>query len=82
MPAPDPFAEPLRVLLSSSEGRDFARWLLVDVCGVLRSPMAETAGDIQYQCGKQDIGYMLIPHLVGANPSFASILMENRHEPD
>lgn len=74
-PSP-PFAAPLLAALRAHEGMVFFRWLLLDSCGILRSPMAVLEADMRYLCGKQDIGYALLELLTEADPSFLAKLME------
>ena len=65
--------EPLRKLIADPEGLIFLRWLLLDICGILRSPMG-LGDDLPYLCGKQDVGYQLLPALRAANPNILILL--------
>lgn len=76
MTSPVAFEPILRAILQSEGGKDFLRWLIVDICGCLRSPMASTESDIQYQCGKQDVGYLLLDLLLATQPQILAKLME------
>lgn len=75
-----PFVSVLKLALQHQEGRDLFRWLLLDACGILRSPMSSTEHDIRYLCGKQDIGYALLELLAQADPSILATLMEATNE--
>lgn len=70
------FDEPLRAALLAPGGQEFIEWLLRDVCGCFRSPMG-AEGDIQYLCGKQDVGYALAPIVGRVSPATLIKLMEN-----
>lgn len=76
MSSPVAFEPILRAVLQTEGGKDFLRWLLIDICGCLRSPMAGTGHDIQYLCGKQDVGYLLLELLLATQPQILATLME------
>lgn len=76
MSSPVAFAPILQAILHSEGGKDFLRWLLLDNCGILRSPMASTDRDISYLCGKQDIGYLLLELIHEESPAYLATLME------
>lgn len=66
----------LEAILRSEGGIDFLRWLLLDTCGILRSPMAATDNDIKYLCGRQDVGYALLDLLTAHSPKTLTALLE------
>lgn len=70
-----PGSEALRKLINDAEGLVLLRWLLLEVCGCLRSPMGR-GDDLPYLCGKQDVGYALLPLLTAVNPNFLALLTQ------
>lgn len=79
MTGPVPFAPILKAVLESEGGQEFLRWYLMDICGCLRSPMASSDRDVNYLCGKQDAGYVLLDLLLETQPQALATLMEDRN---
>jgi hypothetical protein len=75
--ADDPFLAPIQSLALTLEGEAFLIWLISDVCGVFRSPMAPTERDSAYLFGKQDVGNALLPLVARASPKTLNKLLEN-----
>ena len=64
-------------LLRSDGGKEMLRWLLRDVCGVMRVTLADDALKTAYNLGAVGVGQKLVHRLeqVAASPSLVGVLL-------
>lgn len=63
-----------QAVMQLPEGRRFVWWLL-DRCATFESVMRDGADAVQYHAGRQDVGHMLMAHVI-ATDSNAYLLMQ------